>query len=619
MTRIVVAPLLALLVAGCSRDPAAASRRYVESGDRYARDGKYKEAAIEYRNAIKKTPDSVEAHTRLADVAARANDPATAIGEVLRIAELKPDDVVAQVRAGSVFLLAGRFDSARERAEAALRVDGTDAGAHILLGQALAALHDPKKSEASFRDAVRVAPQSIEAHVALGSYLWSSNRAKDAEAELRRGVELGPANPAANRALALFYMAARRAADAEPLWKTVAEREGGDPFALADFHASQGKLRDSERELRELLARPALADAARLRLSGVLYSLGDRAAAHEMVNAVLAHDGRSLPALLIRARFLVADGKLDEALAAAQSARSAAPDSADAAFLEGRVHAAKQNPERAVQSFQEALKLNPSAAPAAAAIAEIRLADGHAEDAIEWASKARTAQPGDLGVRLLLVRALSGAGQLERAEREAREALTLWPDAAIVHSELGMLEAQAYASSGASDKAEQTLKGIISKDPSNLQAFTMLGRVYLTQGRLDAAREEFARIAARAPNAIGARTMIAMILQTQGRKAEARKGYETILAAHPRAAVAANNLAWMYLEEARLDEALRYALVAKEELRRTPEVNDTLGWIYYRRNQPKEAVALLTEAVDARPDNALYREHLRQAREKVEP
>ena len=110
-----------------------------------------------------------------------------------------------------------------------------------------------------------------------------------------------------------------------------------------------------------------------------------------------------------------------------------------------------------------------------------------------------------------------------------------------------------------------------------------------------------------------------MILQTQGRKADARKGYEAILASHPRAAVAANNLAWMYLEDARLDEALRYALVAKEELRRTPEVNDTLGWIYYQRNQPKEAVALLSEAVDARPDNVLYREHLKQAREKVEP
>src|SRR5262245_31448314 len=313
MKRFLLATLVASLAA-CSRDPAAASRRYIESGDRYAREGKYTEAAIQYPNAIKKMPESVEAHRRLADVAARAQDPATAVGEVLRIAELEPDDVGAQVRAGAVFLLAGRFDAARDRAEKALRVDAADPRAHILLGQVLAALHDPQKSEASFREAVRLAPQSADAHVALGSYLWSSNRANDAETELRRAIDLAPLNVPANRALALFFMAAGRAPEAEPLWKTVSAGPEGDPFVLADFHASQGRLREAEGELSALLSRPALVVAARLRLSGVLYARGDRAGAHQMLDAVLAHDGHNLPALLLRSRFLVADGKLDEAL-----------------------------------------------------------------------------------------------------------------------------------------------------------------------------------------------------------------------------------------------------------------------------------------------------------------
>ena len=617
MSRILPAMLAAALLAACSTDPAAATRRYIESGDRYAQQGKYKEAAIEYRNAIKRTPQSVDAHTKLAEVAARANDTATAVGEVLRLAELKPADVAAQVRAGSIYLLAGRYDDARRSAESALRVDAADPGAHILLGQALAALHDPQKSEASFREGVRVAPQSVEAHVALGSYLWSSNRAKEAEGELRRAVESGPLNAAANRALALFYMAAGRPADAEPLWKTVAQTDGGDPFALADFDVSQGRLREAERELRPLVEKPALADAAKLRLSGVLYSLGDRGAAHDAVNAVLARDARNLPALLIKSRFLAAERKLKEALATVETARVADPGSADAAFLEGQIHAANRNQERAIQSFQAALKLNPAAAPAAGAIAQLRLADGHAEEAIEWAGRAKAAQPRDLGSRMLLVRALAAGGQLARAAQEAKEALTLWPDASVAQAELAMVQAQSDATNGADAKAEQTLKHLIATNPSNLQAFTMLGQLYLKQGRLDAARDEFSRIVARAPDSIGARTMVAMILQAQGRKADARKEYEEILGSSPHAAVAANNLAWMYLEDKRLDEALRYALVAKEELRRTPEVNDTLGWIYYQRNQPKEAIAPLTEAVEARPDNPLYREHLQMARQKA--
>jgi tetratricopeptide (TPR) repeat protein len=130
----------------------------IASGDRFARAGKYREALIEYRNAIKATPTSAEAHERLADAAARAQDPQTAAGAILRVAELKPDDPGAQVRAASLYLLAGRYEEARDRAAAALEADQADANAHIVLAQALAGLHDPARSEAALRDAVRLAP-----------------------------------------------------------------------------------------------------------------------------------------------------------------------------------------------------------------------------------------------------------------------------------------------------------------------------------------------------------------------------------------------------------------------------------------------------------------------------
>ncbi|PYR56127.1 MAG: hypothetical protein DMF91_22650 [Acidobacteria bacterium] len=42
-------------------------------------------------------------------------------------------------------------------------------------------------------------------------------------------------------------------------------------------------------------------------------------------------------------------------------------------------------------------------------------------------------------------------------------------------------------------------------------------------------------------------------------------------------------------------------------------MNDTLGWIYYQRNQAADAIAPLAESVDARPDNPLYRYHLAMA------
>src|SRR2546423_10236859 len=143
------------VVPGCARDAQRSSKRFGAKGDQYVAAGQLKEAAIEYRNAIRQTPAVVEPHAKLAAVAARTSDVQTVMRELVQIAELAPTDAAAQVQAGSVYLLAGRFADARDRAEAALRVKG-DAAAHLLLGQALAGLHDAERSEANLREAVRL-------------------------------------------------------------------------------------------------------------------------------------------------------------------------------------------------------------------------------------------------------------------------------------------------------------------------------------------------------------------------------------------------------------------------------------------------------------------------------
>jgi len=57
-----------------------------------------------------------------------------------------------------------------------------------------------------------------------------------------------------------------------------------------------------------------------------------------------------------------------------------------------------------------------------------------------------------------------------------------------------------------------------------------------------------------------------------------------VLAINPRAAVAANNLAWKYASSGKnLDEALSLAQTAVKVLPNDPDVNDTLGWITFKR------------------------------------
>ena len=84
-----------------------------------------------------------------------------------------------------------------------------------------------------------------------------------------------------------------------------------------------------------------------------------------------------------------------------------------------------------------------------------------------------------------------------------------------------------------STKAEAILERVVQGDPSNLQAYDILGRLYLSQGKLEQARERFAELARRQPESPAAATMVGMILQMQNKTQEAEVQFEANSRAPP--------------------------------------------------------------------------------------
>ena len=78
-----------------------------------------------------------------------------------------------------------------------------------------------------------------------------------------------------------------------------------------------------------------------------------------------------------------------------------------------------------------------------------------------------------------------------------------------------------------------------------------------------------------------------MLLEAQGKREEAMKSYEATVNGTENAPFAANNLAFIYAEQGiNLDVALRLATSAKQGLPDDPSVDDTLGWVYYKKDMP---------------------------------
>lgn len=62
--------------------------------------------------------------------------------------------------------------------------------------------------------------------------------------------------------------------------------------------------------------------------------------------------------------------------------------------------------------------------------------------------------------------------------------------------------------------------------------------------------------------------------------------------------------------------ALSHAQTAREQRPEDPNIADTLGWIYYKKNASLLAVSLLKEAADKLPNEPLVHYHLGMAQAK---
>jgi tetratricopeptide (TPR) repeat protein len=689
----------------CGRDP----KTYVAKGDEYVAAKQYREATIEYRNALQRDPRLGDVRMKLADAYAQLGDFAKAVPECQRGADLLPNDISAQLRAGKLLLFTGRYEEAGARARKILDKDPKNVEAQVVLANALAGVKDlegalkeiqqavaldPKRSlsysnlgailytqgnreraEAAFRDAVAMDASSVTARLALANFLWTTDRASEAETSLKEALAIQPTNVLAHRALATLYIGSGRAPEAEVHLKAAADASEGSSLGvvLADYYISQNRRDEAVKVLQEISKRPDGFAAAMTRIAAVQYEQGQKKEAHQTIDAVLSRVPNDAPALMVKGRFLMGDGKRDEAMAKVKASIGADPRFAPAHYLHGLL-SMPADPATAIKAFNEVVKYAPRAVPAYLELARAHLAQGNTSAAVDRAGEAVRYAPKDVAAHELFARALLANGELDRAAQEAKLIESAVPGEAVgpllralvavrtqdaggatklfekalsadptstealqglvrldlalgrteqaqgriqvalardsTNSRTYMLAAAVAAAKGDAASIEKSLRSAVDHDPAELDAYLGLGRLYVSQNRLPDAQKEFEALAARQPTSVSAHTFVAMAMQVQGKVSDAQKRYEQILSIDARAPVAANNLAWILSENGgNLDVALQLAQTAKSGLPDRPEINDTLGWIYYKKGLAATAVAPLLQAIDKDPKNGTYQFH----------
>lgn len=238
--------------------------------------------------------------------------------------------------------------------------------------------------------------------------------------------------------------------------------------------------------------------------------------------------------------------------------------------------------------------------------------EGGTEEALGYLEDIASAEDAGLREQLVLLRAQLQTGKTAQALALAKKLVTANPD------NLGVKQALALTllSTGDLVGARAAFEEIVEAAPATAVAsWIQLSQIHLRQGnpdQADAAVEAGLAATGQHPNLLWVK---ASRLERSGDIDGALAIYENLYEQNPSALVIANNLASMlatYKDDA---ESLERAWVIGRRLRDidVPPIQDTYGWILFRRGQIDEALPYLENAAEGLPNDPLVQVHLGRA------
>ena len=207
--------VLCITAISCSRDPEALQREHMKAGDQFFEQGKYEQAAVEYANALQQNRQAGEVQFALAEAHMAAGNTRAAFPAYVGAADLMPDNVEAQLKAGQLLFKGGMFDEARNRARSALQRDPDNVQALLLLGNTLAGLKDLESAAGVLERAAQIDPERAGTYTNLGVIRFARGETREAEATFQKAVTVSGGSADALVALANFSRVGRRLGEAE--------------------------------------------------------------------------------------------------------------------------------------------------------------------------------------------------------------------------------------------------------------------------------------------------------------------------------------------------------------------------------------------------------------------
>ncbi len=561
-----------------------------------------KEAEALVRQTIDRNKKWGQGYDFLFILYSRQNDKQKAEAVLKERAENDPASPVALQNYANFLLVQNRFNEGEAVIKRALSKDFPSG--HQIVGDYYLRAKKWSEATAQYQAGIAADPKNAMAYKQRMITAYEAMGKRDEAFKLAKTLAKdNPKDEMANEAYASLLLQSpsksNLAAASNELKKMVANipADGALHYQLARSLFLQGEpekalpeaLEAVSNELKKKPARPLVLTGSRNLAARIYEDRGDHAKAIEQTEIVLTTEPKNIDARYLHDRALVGINQADRAQTDLEALVQEVPRMNDARLQLASIYLSQRKFDKAKSEFEKVYKSDPPDNRGLLGLQSVKLAQGQGKEAVATLQDLVQKNPSVPGYRQELANFQATAGaQMLKSDPAAADRLF----------------------TQAADNYKELLKNNSGKEDNWLR----LGTLQRQLGRKQEALTSFERASNANPKDVNALLSRGMLLETLGKGSQAADIYNRVLGIDHDNPLALNNIAFMNAEQGTdLDQAMTFAERAKKQVPDSPDISDTLGYVYMKKNLNSEALRILKQIVQQHPNNPTYHFHLAMA------
>jgi tetratricopeptide (TPR) repeat protein len=549
-----------LAFVSCSRDPNAAKKHYLESGNKYFEKGNYKAAVIMYKNALDKDKRYGPAYYKLALTQLKLGQLGPAVNALRRSVDLNsPKDPASAdihwdsvVKLSEIYLTYSKDPQLLGEVEQNIKellgrkgdsFDGHRLEGNFLLARAIRAYAASNREEfkremdaaiAELRTAESMKPGQVSVEMPLARSLATNgdlagaeqlyrqvmdhdkayqpaylelyklymfqNKPDEGEKLLKLGIQNNPKQYTFLTALAMHYAVLHRRDEMVSVLQQLKSHAKEYPEAYLTVGAFYLRLGDGDsaiREYNEGIQKDSSRKSTYQKAKiEVLMHQGKRAEAAELNQQILKDKPDDTDAKGLEGEFLLDKGDVNHAIAELQAVVTRAPDNFVARYNLGKAHAARGEFEQARQMFLKAIELRQDYVAPRIALAQLEVNRREYDAAFKTAEAVLAIDRNNAMAKLIQSASLMGQKKFAESRQMLETMLKTNPSSPDVYFQLGIVN----LTESKFKEANDAFRKAYELNPANSRGLMGMAETDMAQNKPDEALKLLKAESDKSPN-----------------------------------------------------------------------------------------------------------------------